>query len=294
MPDLLDPKNDYVFKRLFAEAPDLLVALINDLRPDLPDITAVEVLNPTIDADELQGKYIILDVLARDAEGHQYNVEMQVRRYNAWGQRSAYYLARMLGQQLAIGEEFGDLKAAVGIHLLDFDLFDATAEQRHQAVWRFEMRDGEQPDVTLGNELQLNLVELKKADRLGHAFGPLADWVTFFEHWREDSRMAEINHAPVQEAVSRVRELSADEEARRLAFVRERVLHDEATLLRQAHEEGHQEGEADILLGLLEAKFGDLDEPTRERVQAADGGTLQRWSLRVLTATSLEEVFEEG
>lgn len=49
MPDLLDPRNDYVFKRLFAEAPDLLVALINDLRPDLPDITAVAVLNPHID-----------------------------------------------------------------------------------------------------------------------------------------------------------------------------------------------------------------------------------------------------
>lgn len=106
--------------------------------------------------------------------------------------------------------------------------------------------------------------------------------------------MAEINHAPVQEAVSRVRELSADEEARRLAFVRERALHDEATLLKQAREEGHQEGEANILLGLLEAKFGDLDEPTRERIQSADGATLQGWSLLVLTATSLAEVFEEG
>jgi len=45
---LLDPTDDYVFKRLFAEAPELLVALINDLRPDLPDIAAVEILNPTI------------------------------------------------------------------------------------------------------------------------------------------------------------------------------------------------------------------------------------------------------
>lgn len=36
MRPLLDPTNDYVFKRLFAEAPELLVSLINDLRPDLP------------------------------------------------------------------------------------------------------------------------------------------------------------------------------------------------------------------------------------------------------------------
>lgn len=39
MSELLDPTNDYFFKRLFAEAPDLLVDFINDLRPDLPDIT---------------------------------------------------------------------------------------------------------------------------------------------------------------------------------------------------------------------------------------------------------------
>ncbi|MCG5549645.1 Rpn family recombination-promoting nuclease/putative transposase, partial [Halorhodospira halochloris] len=63
MTELLSPTNDYVFKRLFAEAPDLLVDLINDLRPDLPDIASVEVLNPHIEPNELTGKYIILDVL---------------------------------------------------------------------------------------------------------------------------------------------------------------------------------------------------------------------------------------
>ncbi len=83
MSELLDPKNDYVFKRLFAEAPELLVCLINDLRPNLPEVTALEVLNPNIEASELTGKYIILDVLAKDIAGNQYNIEMQVRRYNA-------------------------------------------------------------------------------------------------------------------------------------------------------------------------------------------------------------------
>ncbi|EXJ09031.1 Rpn family recombination-promoting nuclease/putative transposase [Nitrincola nitratireducens] len=53
--DLLDPRNDYVFKRIFAEAPDLLVHLINDVRPDLPSITSVKVLNPSINPAELTG-----------------------------------------------------------------------------------------------------------------------------------------------------------------------------------------------------------------------------------------------
>ena len=31
MSDLLSPTNDYVFKRLFGESPDLLLHLINDI-----------------------------------------------------------------------------------------------------------------------------------------------------------------------------------------------------------------------------------------------------------------------
>ncbi|MBK1706860.1 Rpn family recombination-promoting nuclease/putative transposase, partial [Halochromatium glycolicum] len=131
--ELLDPKNDYVFKRLFGEHPALLASLINDLRPEEPALLAVDVLNPGINAAELRGKYIILDLLARDERGHDYNIEMQVRRSGHWHQRALYYLARMLSQQLAQGEGYSELRSAVGIHLLDFDLFTATAEQREQA-----------------------------------------------------------------------------------------------------------------------------------------------------------------
>jgi len=63
---LLDPKNDYVFKRLFTEHPDALVQLINDLRPDLSPVTEVEIINPTITPSEMQGKSIVLDILAQD------------------------------------------------------------------------------------------------------------------------------------------------------------------------------------------------------------------------------------
>ena len=248
MSELLDPKNDYVFKRLFAEAPELLVCLINDLRPDLPEVTSLEVLNPNIEASELTGKYIILDVLAKDIAGNQYNIEMQVRRYNAWGQRSLYYLARMLSDQLNAGHEYQGLKAAVGIHLLDFDLFTETPAQKQQAFWRFEMRDAHLPEVKLGGELQLNILELKKADQIKQPQNTpipeaLSNWITFFEHWQEEALMANIQHAPIQQAMHRIKQLSADENAKRLAFVRERALRDEASLIYDAKQEGREEGE---------------------------------------------------
>jgi len=247
MSDLLDPTNDYVFKRLFAEAPDLLVDLINDLRPDLPNIASVEILNPTIEPSELTGKYIILDVLARDGDGHCYNVEVQVRRYGAWHKRGLFYLARTLGTQLSGGEDYQELRASVGLHLLDFDLFTDTGNERQQAIWRFEMRDEIQPEVSLGNILQMNLIELNKADRLGLPDGPIRAWITFFKHWQEELTMADVAHEPVKKAMSRIRELSADEEARRLAFVRERALRDEVSLLNDAEKRGRMEGRTETM-----------------------------------------------
>jgi len=270
MSELLDPTNDYVFKRLFAEAPDLLVDLINDLRPDLPDITSVEILSPNIEPTELTGKYIILDVLARDGDSHCYNVEVQVRRYGAWHKRGLFYLARTLGGQLSAGEDYQELRASVGLHLLDFDLFTDTVAERQQAVWRFEMRDECQPHISLGNILQMNLIELNKADRLGLPEGPLRAWITFFKHWQEELTMANVAHEPVKKAMSRIRELSADEETRRLAFVRERALRDEISLLNDARREGREEVARNLISMnvLSDAQIAVASELTESEVKA--------------------------
>ena len=289
MSDLLDPTNDYVFKRLFAEAPDLLVDLINDLRPDLPDITSVEIMNPNIEPSELNGKYIILDVLARDGDGHCYNVEVQVRRYGMWHKRGLFYLARTLGNQLGAGEDYQELRATVGLHLLDFDLFMDTDAEREQAIWRFEMRDERQPTISLGNMLQMNLVELNKADRLGLPEGPLRAWITFFKHWQEELTMANVAHEPVKKAMSRIRELSADEETRRLAFVRERALRDEVSFLNDAR----REEAGNNLRSLIKLKFGDVPQWVEELVEQADHSQLKAWMDKVLFADSLDEMFKQ-
>jgi len=46
MPALLDPKNDFVFKRLFGGAPHLLADLINAVRCGEEPVQVVKVLNP--------------------------------------------------------------------------------------------------------------------------------------------------------------------------------------------------------------------------------------------------------
>jgi hypothetical protein len=62
--------------------------------------------------------------------------------------------------------------------------------------------------------------------------------------------------------------------------------------LEEGRQEGCREGEAALLLRLLELRFGPLDETHRGRVSQADADTLLKWGERVLTATSVEDVFK--
>jgi hypothetical protein len=63
------------------------------------------------------------------------------------------------------------------------------------------------------------------------------------------------------------------------------------TWLDEIELKGRKAGRAEALLEQLEARFGTVPAKARARIQAAEAPELARWSLRVLTATSLSEVF---
>ena len=55
-----------------------------------------------------------------------------------------------------------------------------------------------------------------------------------------------------------------------------------------------QEGEAQLFLWQLEDKFGaSAAQRYREQVEQADEPALRRWSLRILKAETVEEVFSD-
>jgi predicted transposase/invertase (TIGR01784 family) len=68
--------------------------------------------------------------------------------------------------------------------------------------------------------------------------------------------------------MDRIRQLSADEEARRLAFVRERALHDEVSFLNEAKREGREEGREEVARHLIALRL-----LTDEQIAAAAGLT---------------------
>ncbi len=62
---------------------------------------------------------------------------------------------------------------------------------------------------------------------------------------------------------------------------------------KQWKQEGHHEREAAVLLRQLQRRFGKLSNKTREKIAKADLPTLEEWSLRILDAKSLEDVFAD-
>ncbi|MCG5526481.1 hypothetical protein LRB11_16380, partial [Ectothiorhodospira haloalkaliphila] len=96
----------------------------------------------------------------------------------------------------------------------------------------------------------------------------------------------------VQQAMNRLKELSADEEARRLAFVRERALRDEVSLLNEAKREGRHAGFEGLLRTQLAFKFGELPSWVDERLSSASDDQLGVWGTRLLTANTLDELFK--
>jgi hypothetical protein len=63
--------------------------------------------------------------------------------------------------------------------------------------------------------------------------------------------------------------------------------------IEQGIHRGRKEGEAALLLRLLERRFGPLDETLRQRLQAADAETLLNWGERLFHADSAEEVLRD-
>jgi len=61
------------------------------------------------------------------------------------------------------------------------------------------------------------------------------------------------------------------------------------SFLKKYFDQGRQEGE----VRLLRKRFGDLPSWAEERLRRASSAMLETWSERILTASTLDEVFSE-
>ena len=100
--------------------------------------------------------------------------------------------------------------------------------------------------------------------------------------------MSRIADPPVRAALDKLKTLSADAEARRLAFVRERALYDEVSLLKDAREEGWEEGrEAGLEAGREEGRTEAL---RLTAINLIRGTGLDDAAIAVITGFSIDDL----
>jgi len=177
--DLLLPKVDFVFKRIFGseENKDVLLAFLNAVfkLPLEKQLTELEILNPYIDKEALSDKVAVLDIHARTATGMLINIEIQLANRFNMEKRTLYYLGKMYTGQLSEGQDYRELKKTVNINILDFAYLPG---ERYHHV--FHLREDQEPELVLSDDLEIHFLELPKLETgLYSLEDSLVKWLLF-------------------------------------------------------------------------------------------------------------------
>ncbi|MBF0544852.1 MAG: Rpn family recombination-promoting nuclease/putative transposase [Candidatus Riflebacteria bacterium] len=242
--------NDFVFKCVFGQEKNskLLVCLLNaflSLKGN-DKIVEVQIVNPFNEKDFQSEKLCILDIKAVDLTKRRFNIEVQVREFDAYIDRATYYLAKLYSSQLQAGEDYTALCKATGISILDFEVFPEFKTAR--SVYR--LMDSENSHV-LEDTIELHFIELPKlAEKLKNKpQTPFEKWLhllKFGENYFNNEENIPIDLAEeegIKLTINQFCLVNSNEHFRAAIEAREKAIRDEATRLKTAVENAFKNGE---------------------------------------------------
>ena len=213
--------NDVLFHHLLQDTDhtSILKSIISSFF-DIPieEIKSATVENPISLGDDISSKEMILDVKTLLNDDKFINLEMQVINYHDWTDRSLSYLCRCF-DNLKIGEDYSNVKAAHHIGFLDFKLFDDIT----QFFSNYKLRE----DVTshlFSSKFSISVVDLTEIsiateeDKSRHR----DLWASFFKAktWEEINMLAQKDSV-INEAAAKMYQLTEDQRIREQCFARE-------------------------------------------------------------------------
>lgn len=236
--ELLDPKVDFVFKRIFGseENRDVLLRFLNDALAY--PITSISLFNPYIEKDALEDKQSILDIRAVTSEGEHINIEIQLSNRYDMKKRTLYYWAKLYEEQMQEGREYRDLKKTITINILNFNV--VTNDQYHNIFHLLE----DTTNIMLTDDIEIHFMELPKLEKEDFQLSDrLTRWLLFLKgiersEWEELA----METPELKKAMTTLEFLSQDKEIRRLYEMRQKALLDERSALGTALREGKVEG----------------------------------------------------
>lgn len=242
MSDLLDPRNDFVFKRIFGseENKDVLLAFLNRTftESNEPPLTEIVLLNPYTEKDTPLDKQSIFDIWAKTIEGKLINIEMQLFNKYDIEKRTLYYWSKRYSSQLQEGQTYKELKKCVTINILNYSFIK---NNRYHNV--FHLRE-DHTGLELCDDIEVHFMELTKLDDQHIPLdGGLINWLLFLKGADKSNwEVLKMNEPTLKKAMDTLEFLSQDREARRLYEERQKYLHDEASMIEWATEKGMEKG----------------------------------------------------
>jgi predicted transposase/invertase (TIGR01784 family) len=297
-------------KKIFGseDAKDVLTSFLESLLELEGErrIVQLTILDPFLAPRIKELKSSILDVRCKDRRGISYVVEMQVEKVDGFLKRIQYNSAKVYTQQIGKGEKYPALNQVIAVTIADFIMF---ADFEH-SVSRHESRETVTGNTYLTDILHY-FIELPKFSKtLEQCEGILEKWLYFIRYAETFDRVPEqLDLPPFRHAFEKAMLANMTEDELDLYDKAGIAIADTRGRLKLAREEGKQEGRAEgraegigegermgmanVLLRLLQQRFGQVPDEIKAKVTAAALPRLERWTDGILQAKGLEDLFAD-
>lgn len=238
--NVISAKLDIIFKKIFTENEDMLhsfVASMLDIPPE--SISDIKITNPELPPETIASKFSRLDLSLR-VDDRLVNVEIQVKNDADYRDRTLFYWAKLYSSELKSGEEYSELKQTITINIINFNMFSGS--DYHTEIAAVIKGTGE----VFSDKFSIHFFELKKVSKKPNPSSSRELWLQFINaDSEEDLNMISRTNVPImKKAVNVIYDMSEDTKVREIARLREKSLHDEASAIKNAKEEGEALGEA--------------------------------------------------
>jgi predicted transposase/invertase (TIGR01784 family) len=243
MTDLLDPKLDYIFKTIFGtdDKKDVLKSFLNALFKGRPNIEDLSLENTDIAKIIETNKASRVDVRATTDNGTQLDIEIQCNNTGEIPQRAFHYLANMVPMAVHSGQSYK------GHHVIGIWILGENVTNRRNAISEAYMTfqpNPPDPYQIMLDSARIIFIELPN-------FNPtsaddkdlLTAWLSFLKNpiFLDESF---LTIKEVRVAMDTLKYISADDEVRAIADLRQKTINDYNSQMTVAQEEGIAIGEA--------------------------------------------------
>jgi predicted transposase/invertase (TIGR01784 family) len=288
----IDPRVDIVFHNLFGslEHPRLTMSLLNSLldRVNLPKAIELRVENPFQFALYLEQKESELDILYRDENDRQVQLEMQIRWHEGLPQRMLHNWTQLYQRQLMEGQEYHEHVPAISVWILDKPLF-------HDKCWLhiFRCRD-EDNGLVLHDDQCIITIELRTwqswlAAGKESILDPLNRWLYFLTKAKgadDEALLNQLQESEFKEAINVIEGYTNDQKLRHAYDMRQNYKRLVNSYIYTGYKKGKEEG---IELGVERAERSvklDLARKLRDKGMSAE----EIIELTGLTTEDLQEL----